>query len=79
MKHKIHARNHVFSKAWSIARAKDGVWYGYFTVGEVVPETHFSRPTVQKYVDLLVSEGLLICIQHYKSSRLYRFSDVGAS
>jgi hypothetical protein len=77
MKHKSKVRNHVFAVAWSVARAKEGVWYGFFTVGEVWPNTEYTRPTVQKYVDLLVSEGLIECIQYEKSTRLYRFADTG--
>ena len=77
MKHKIRVRNHVFSVSWSVARAKEGVWYGFFTVGEVFPHTEYSRPTVQKYVDILVTEGLIECIHYHGATRLYRFADVG--
>lgn len=78
MKHKTRVRNHVFARAWSIARSKEGAWYGYFTVGELEPETDYSRPTVQKYINLLVEEGLLECIQYRGSTRIYRFCGVGA-
>lgn len=72
MKHKTRVRHHVLSVAWDIARAKNNQWHGFFTVGEVYPVTEYSRPTVQKYVDMLCNEGLLTCIQYEKSTRIYQ-------
>ena len=76
MKHKVRVRNHVFSVAWQIAQQKNAPWYGFFTVGEVAPVTEYSRPTVQKYIDMLVDEGLMECIKYEKSTRLYRFLNI---
>lgn len=76
MKHKERVRKAVMHVAYNAGMSKDGAWQGFFTVGEIFPDTEYSRPTVQKYVDELCNEGVFSMIRYEKSARLYRLENV---
>jgi len=46
-----------------VAKSRDGVWYGHFTVGEVARYSRMSKPTVKKYLAMLIASGLVIEIE----------------
>jgi len=49
----------IEAAALRVALAGEGVWRLHFTVGQVARESGMSKPTVQKYLDLLAQHKII--------------------
>lgn len=58
----------VFDAAQQCAAAGQGVWKGYFFVADVAKRSGMSKPTCQKYLDIMVETGTLS--SHKKIERM---------
>jgi len=58
----------VYDAAMHIAQVGQGVWKGFFFVADVAKWTGMSKPTCQKYLDMLVVSGHLS--SHAKIERM---------
>lgn len=47
----------VEAAANAIALAGEGVWFGHVTLAQIAKASGMSKPTVKKYMDVLVEHG----------------------
>jgi Fic family protein len=50
----------IYEGVQRIALAKYGIWHRYFTVGEAAKAAGMSKPTASKYIDLMLSLGIVV-------------------